>query len=273
MKWQQSVQAEPNKPLARFPGPSAEPFDGQKISNTCYMCENPATSKEHIPPKCLFPEAKDLPGTDYRKNLISVPSCDVHNSHKSKDDEYLFFVLIAHFNNNPVAEKQFRTKILRALKRSPALLKIYKQKTQDVLLDGEPTMAFQFSQERVDKELSQMIRGLYFNATGNKWHSRIAIHSPGMFAFERPDAQFVNETTQSMASAAAYFFEDQRRKGDNPDVFWYQLHAEPENRRLLARMCFYDGLEILGLSDPKLKENVEQRAQPYGGSAGGSITD
>jgi hypothetical protein len=216
---------------------------------------------EHIPPKCLFPETKDLPGTDYRKNLISVPSCDAHNSHKSKDDEYLLFILIAHFDNNRVAENQFRTKILRALKRSPALLRIYKQKTQDVVLDGEPTMAFQFNRKRVDRELSQMIRGLYFNATGNKWLSRIAIHSPGIFVFEGPDAQFVNETTQSMASAAALFFEDQPKKGDNSDVFWYQLHAEPENRRLLARMCFYAGLEILGLSDPKLKENVEQSAR------------
>ena len=213
------------------------------------MCEDLATSSEHIPPKCIFPELKDLPGVDYRKNLITVPSCDAHNSRKSKEDEYLLLILVAHFDNNRVAEDQFRTKILRALKHSPTLLRIYKQKTRDVMLNGEPSMAFQFSRGRVDRELSQMIRGLYFKETGNKWFSRITIHSPAMFVFEGSKAQFVNKTTRSMASAAASFFEDQPKKGNSPDVFWYQLYAEPQNRRLLARMCFYGGLEILGLSD------------------------
>ena len=45
--------------------------------NTCYMCEKESTSSEHVPPKCLFPEKKDLPdGVDLRKSLITVPSCD-----------------------------------------------------------------------------------------------------------------------------------------------------------------------------------------------------
>lgn len=228
------------------------------MSKTCYMCKELATSKEHIPPKCIFPELKDLPDVDYRKNLIKVPSCDAHNSHKSKEDEYLLFILVAHFDNNRVAEDHFRTKILRALKRSPTLLRIYKQKTRDVILNGEPSMAFQFSRGRVDRELSHMIRGLYFKETGNKWFPRIVIYSPAMFVLGELNAQFVSRTTQSMASAASLFFEDQPKKGDNPDVFWYQLHADPQGGRLLARMCFYGGLEILGLSDPKLKEDVAQ---------------
>lgn len=50
---------------------------------TCYMCEKPATSVEHIPPKCLFPEQKDLPGgADLRKQLLTVPACDEHNLKK-----------------------------------------------------------------------------------------------------------------------------------------------------------------------------------------------
>ena len=37
----------------------------------CYKCDKEATGQEHIPPKCIFPERKDLDG-DYRKNLITV---------------------------------------------------------------------------------------------------------------------------------------------------------------------------------------------------------
>ena len=58
-----------------------------KAEKTCYMCEELATSVEHIPPQCLFPEQKDLPdGIDLRKQLLTVPSCDKHNSKKSQDD-------------------------------------------------------------------------------------------------------------------------------------------------------------------------------------------
>ena len=32
-----------------------------KAEKKCYMCEKLATSVEHIPPQCLFPEQKDLP--------------------------------------------------------------------------------------------------------------------------------------------------------------------------------------------------------------------
>jgi hypothetical protein len=220
---------------------------------TCYMCDNPATGREHIPPKCLFPEAKDLPGKNFRKNLISVPSCDPHNSHKSNDDEYLLLVLVAHFENSHIAEKQFRTKILRAIERSPTLLNIYKRKSKDVILDGEKTFAFQLDRIRIDRELSQIIRGLYFHETASKWQPRIVIHSPGFFLLEGVNAQSVNNTTKSMVDAARSFFEDRPKSGENADIFWYQLYAEPKNHRLLMRMCFFDGIEILGLSDPKLK--------------------
>ena len=59
------------------------------------MCDNLATTKEHVPPKCLFPEKKDLKdiSLDLRKALIKAPSCVDHNCKKSGDDEYLFNVL------------------------------------------------------------------------------------------------------------------------------------------------------------------------------------
>lgn len=62
----------------------------------CYWCGKLATSKEHVPPKCLFPEfkdTKDVYDNSFRHNLITVPSCDEHNLVKSRDDEYLMTCL------------------------------------------------------------------------------------------------------------------------------------------------------------------------------------
>ena len=69
---------------------------------SCYMCDQPSTSAEHVPPKCLFPEKKDLPeGVDLRKQLITVPACYVHNTRKSKNDEYLLFCLVMSVDLHP----------------------------------------------------------------------------------------------------------------------------------------------------------------------------
>jgi len=54
----------------------------------CYHCGTEATGYEHIPPKSFFPEGS-------REELITVPSCDLHNQKKSKDDEYVRMVFLS----------------------------------------------------------------------------------------------------------------------------------------------------------------------------------
>lgn len=50
----------------------------------CYFCGELATSKEHVPPQGLFPK-KDI----YRNNLITVPSCTLHNNSKEGANKFL----------------------------------------------------------------------------------------------------------------------------------------------------------------------------------------
>lgn len=58
-----------------------------QLEETCYACSNIATGKEHLPPRCFFPKGM-------RKSLITAPSCDEHNSEKSKEDEYIKSILL-----------------------------------------------------------------------------------------------------------------------------------------------------------------------------------
>lgn len=41
------------------------------MTDLCYMCDKPGASREHVPPRCIFPEQKDTNGKDYRKGLIT----------------------------------------------------------------------------------------------------------------------------------------------------------------------------------------------------------
>lgn len=81
------------------------------------MCDKEATTVEHVPPKCLFPEFKDA-GEDLRVNLITVPSCDDHNGKKSRDDEFLMVSLAGLIGNNSIGFQHYHGKIQRALKRT-----------------------------------------------------------------------------------------------------------------------------------------------------------
>ena len=52
----------------------------------CYLCGGEATTRDHIPPKGLFPAPRTA-------NLITVPACSTCNQRASLDDGYLRLVL------------------------------------------------------------------------------------------------------------------------------------------------------------------------------------
>jgi hypothetical protein len=84
----------------------------------CYMCDETASTVEHVPPKCLFPESKDIEGQNFRLNLITVPSCEIHNTQKSKDDEFLMVSLAGMIGNNSIGYLHKFTKVDRAIQKS-----------------------------------------------------------------------------------------------------------------------------------------------------------
>ncbi len=67
----------------------------------CYLCGTTENlTREHIPPKCLFP--KPVP-TNLR--LHTVPCCYPCNNSASQDDEYLRLATSLYFNGNEKAKK------------------------------------------------------------------------------------------------------------------------------------------------------------------------
>lgn len=64
-------------------------------AQTCYMCDAPATSEEHVPPKCLFPERKDLPqGMDLRRifSRFLLVILTIQESQMMMNTFYIFFL-------------------------------------------------------------------------------------------------------------------------------------------------------------------------------------
>jgi len=218
-------------------------------TETCYMCADNSVSAEHVPPRCLFPEKKDLPpGVNYRKDLITVPSCDEHNSKNSLDDEYLLAVVAAHFENNCVATDHFQTKIRRALVRSQPLAQTLLKNVKPATLDGQPTVAFEVDRPRFDKSMARAARGLYFHEKGKKWEREaMHVHSSALRDGALSKSAELGRFEQLMES----FNIGKGWSGANPDVFQYRLAVE--GQRLIVSIQFYRGMDVWVLSGPGLE--------------------
>jgi hypothetical protein len=226
----------------------------------CYYCDELATTREHVPPKCLFPEGKDLTdGIDHRKNLITVPSCDAHNSQKCGDDEYLQLILIHGYFRNEAGQQHFNSKIVRALTRRPAMLFALYDNKIPVVIDGQPTVAVDISRVRFNKALERVCQGLCVNEAGDRWPAEIEIHTPLLLSMDDPDSDKINELVPNLSKAIIDRLKDLPRQGDNQEIFWYQFLAERDRERLYCRMVFYGGFEVFAISHPKLRHHPEVR--------------
>lgn len=215
---------------------------------TCYACNNPATTSEHVPPKCLFPEQKDLPeGVDLRRNLITIPSCDDHNLQKSGNDEYLMYVLAMNLPANVTAECHFTTKISRAIERRPSLINSILQERQPVLVvDDRTREAYETDQLELDgvrfeQTLNLIALGIYYHHYGMRWDGNIRVH-PDFIAYPyEANVSEVNEAVVTLAVCAEKLFAGAKKYGENPEVFSYQLLEPDCNYRCLLRFNFYGG--------------------------------
>jgi hypothetical protein len=224
------------------------------MTDYCYYCGTTATSKEHVPPKCLFPEEKDIDnGMNYRKNLITVPSCDKHNSDKCNDDEYLQLIIVHGYFNNTVGRKHFNSKIVRALTRRPAMLAALYANQHPVTIDAQPTVAVDIDRERFNNVLEQVCQGLYFHEFRDSWKEEIKTYTPLLLLMNDPHSDEVNELVTNLSKVIIRELIDSEKKGDNPEIFWYQIKVNDTKRQLMIRMMFYEGFEIFAISDPMLR--------------------
>lgn len=213
----------------------------------CYMCDAPAVSKEHVPPKCIFPERKDIAGQNFREGLITVPSCDAHNSKKSSDDEFLMVSLAGIIGNNSIGYQHKMTKVNRAIsKASNRLLdKAFINRKHFIvrLANNKFIEVIRGTADyrRLEKCFEQIAFGLFFHQFKKRFAGQLKVQM-NYLDFEKKDdatlAQFLKRRVELELN-------DKERFGKNPAVFFYQF-TNPDQFGLFAvRLCFYEGVEVL----------------------------
>lgn len=123
---------------------------------TCYFqnCDAKTVSKEHIPPKAFFPD-------DERHQLLTVRSCDAHNSAKSHNDLYV----LAHICMNAAPSNRAREIFLT---RVAPQLSYNDGKLRELLTEGAKRVsggvAYRVDRRRLDEFFTALSCGLVFKS-------------------------------------------------------------------------------------------------------------
>ena len=219
---------------------------------SCYMCSGAATSREHVPPRCLFPELRDLPvGFDFRKNLISVPSCDLHNSEKAKDDEYLMFLLSTALQGNRFKQQHFETKVMRALRRKPAAYGAFMPNLTPVAIqEGNgpmvETCAFEVDVDRFSRCTRHIACGVLYHHTSLKPLNEVRVVTDAFAALKGPNAEETNRLFHDMTLRIGEAFSLVPIQGENRPIFQYRLHTTAEGVHAVL-MIFYEGIRVAAI--------------------------
>lgn len=219
----------------------------------CYCCDQIATTQDHIPPKCFFPKKKHLPSdsSDYRKNLITVPSCSAHNNSRSKDDEYTA-AIIAMNSESDIAFSMFKSKWVQVLLRNEGMLGQrmfstarsvrYISKQNGVLIPSK-TLAVSYEIERIECVIKSIARGIYYIESNykEKWVGKCDVKSPKFLNrnLSKPQSAFyLNKINKAFLIGETHKELQLTKRGEQSDVFFYQI-IKLDEKHSIIKMVFY----------------------------------
>ena len=203
------------------------------------MCESPNTSFEHAPPICIFPQS-DSKNSDKNLRKIKVPSCYLHNSVKSKDDEYLLYVLTTTITSSNIGLSHFYDKTIRAAKRRPKLsYELLKDSIPVKLNDLEKQQkvdanTLNVDKNRIDSVLEKCARAIYFDFTKKRISGNANVICSFLLNFENMN---LNQQVTDAILISEEIFKSTPPLGDYPNVFNYKILED--QRSVLIRLEFY----------------------------------
>ncbi|KDC49682.1 hypothetical protein [Pseudoalteromonas sp. S3431] len=209
------------------------------------MCERQEVSKEHVPPKCLFPQIKDIDcDSNFRANLITVPSCDEHNSKKSGDDEFLMYVLVSELMASGVVAPYMVKKLKRAIDRNPTLAQKIFSNAKDVSLKSKDgyvdSLEVPLDSLRLNSCFDHIARGLYYHETGFSWLSDVQVIPDFVYFIEGEDAHEIQGVHVELGVLAKMLLHPLDPHGENSDVFSYKfLKCDESPFASVAQIEFY----------------------------------
>ncbi|SRR5258708_4338788 len=124
---------------------------------TCYYqgCKHRGTTKEHIPPKAFFPK-------DQRNQLLTVPSCELHNNAKSTDDIYVLAHICLNSSPSNKSRDVFIERVVPQLDYNRDALK--KTLVADSIPHDSGAVSYKVDAARFDRFFDALSFGIVYKA-------------------------------------------------------------------------------------------------------------
>ncbi len=211
------------------------------------MCNRYATTREHVPPRCFFPRG-------HREQLITVPSCPIHNSSKSDDDEYLRLVLASSITSGDIVRDEIYPKVKRSIKKAPKKIGLFKN-LSPINIEGIETGTYQVDMPRLLRGLEHISKGIYFHEYGTKWLGSVTPIPPSSSILRldtsplQPSIGFsvqqLEEKRAFVEASGKTIFASSPQKGHNPEIFYYQILENQQFHHKIFRLVFFGGVPIV----------------------------
>ncbi len=219
----------------------------------CIYCNSTENlTKDHIPPKCFFPDPKP-------SNLISVVCCKKCNNDFGRDDEYVFAVLTM---RHDVGEHRVGKKHLEKLKRmfcNPKKLLFLKSivNSTNVIDVSTPsgiyigkTLTYQPKGDRILNFMKRLTAGIYFHETKRPLplNNKFRLLDPSNF--ERQSELF-----KKTMSPVLYELINKNKTIIGDNVFSYSYEIHKDNKYIFFSLfSFFEYVQYFCLSIPSLPE-------------------
>jgi len=235
------------------------------MEKTCYYCKAPSKTLEHVPPKCLFPKGTKK---NYRVNLMKVPSCDLHNSNKSGDDQYMMVYFAARAKGLDYEKlRPHIDKTIRTIIRKPHFLREYtdqitintevdvRAKTSVIdWYDPKNHVELKSNYERIGNFLAAVGRGALFYDKGVQWDGAVLVMPHFLGTLETDDGVSFTKINELL-------IEPDFSTGDNQEIFFYRTES-PEGNKIahVVDMCFYNEMKVTCLFMPReMRSQIEEQ--------------
>lgn len=197
----------------------------------CYACNRLASTAEHVPPKCFFPE-------ELRTNLITVPSCAQHNNANSVDVEYVRNVLIFTAEIAPENSTVF-SRAIRSMEHTRALWSTMFPSVQRIQFDGRETGAFPVNLVRLKRVMRAIVQALHCRDCGVK-QKRWEVFCPTLHSSQTLGGKADNfESLRKQLATVRYTY----LPTGQPSVFTYG-RARVRHFGELYQLIFYDAVIV-----------------------------
>jgi len=211
--------------------------------NLCCFCGiRPATTKDHIPPKCIFPLPRPV-------DIITVPACkECNESTSAVDEEFRVFVNLFVGKKTPETERLWEYQTLSTVEKNIRLLNKAKSAFQPGYITSKHGIIISEVElvvwdDSMNQVVDKIIRGLYFFHFGEILADRVDIavkqvHIVTMDNNERVKLCECVKPLQSNYVADGQFIYRYARANDSPlSSVWL--------------LIFHKGLVIMGNTNPK----------------------